>query len=177
MKDIPTGKHLLRLERHVMRNFDEYTNPDAYGYNQAPIEYIDARYERQQQQEYVQVPPGYSRLDNTRHTQGEKLVVPQATRRTKAESLALVGTFKKWLIAASLIGFGVFSALAAGNVVGVTAQNATPQPTNNNPQITSPSQDDNGGGFFQQRQPGGSNFGGNGGGLQGQGPVSGSSVS
>ena len=160
-----------------MRNSDSYMSPDAYDYEQSPIEYIDARRTWQEQQQQQQpVPPGYSRLDATRHTQGEKLKVQ---KRTKAESLALVNTCKNWIVAASLVSFGVLSALIAGNMAGANAQNATPQPNDNNPQVTSPSQDDNGnggGGFFQQQpNQGGSNFGGNNGGFQG--PVSGSGVS
>ncbi len=160
-----------------MRNSDSYMSPDAYDYEQSPIEYIDARDTWQgQQQEFFPVPPGYSRVDMSRHTQGEKLKVQ---KRTKAELLVLVSTCKKWIVAAALVSFGVLSALIAGNMAGANAQNATPQPNDNNPQVTSPSQDDNGGGggFFQQRQPdqGGSTFGGNNGGFQG--PVSGSSVS
>jgi len=161
-----------------MRNSDSYMSPDAYDYDyeQSPIEYIDARRTwQEQQQQYVQVPAGYSRLDTTRHTQGEKLKVQ---KRTKAESLALVNTCKKWIVAAALVSFGVLSALIAGNMAGANAQSATPQPNDNNPQVTSPSQDDNGGGggFFQQQpNQGGSNFGGTNGGFQG--PVSGSGVS
>ena len=163
-----------------MRNSDSYMSPDAYDYEQSPIEYIDASraWQEQQQQQYMPVrpvPPGYSRLDTTRHTQGEKLKVQ---KRTKAESLALVSTCKKWIVATSLVSFGVLSVLIAGNMASANAQNVTPQPNDNNPQVTSPSQDDNGGGggFFQQQpNQGGSNFGGNNGGFQG--PVSGSGVS
>ena len=149
-------------------------NPDSYNdYNQSPIEYIDAPHSRQQLQQEYPI-PAYPRNSVASNAQGEKLKVQ---RRSKAESLALVSTFKKWLIAASLVGFGVFSALVAGNAVGASAQTTTFQPTNNNPQVTSPSQNDNGGGFFQQQQPdqGGYNFGANNAGSQG--PVSGSHTS
>ena len=149
-------------------------NPDSYNdYNQPPIEYIDASW---QHQAYFDRPttPARPRQSATVNAQQE---TPKVQRRSKAQSLALVGTFKKWLIAASLVGFGVFSALVAGNAVGASAQTTTAQPTNNNPQVTSPSQNDNGGGFFQQQQPdqGGYNFGANNGGSQG--PVSGSHTS
>ena len=155
-----------------MRYFDPYTNPDSYDYTQSPIEYIDAH--QSQQQEYFT--PVYSRPEAARSMEGEKLVVQ---RRSKAEALALVSSCKKWLIAGSLVGFGVFSALVAGNAVGTTAQPAAPQPTdNNNPKITSPSQGNDNGGFFQHRHDdqGGSNFGGFGSNNGSRGPVSGSSV-
>lgn len=88
-------------------------------------------------------------------------------RMPKAEALALVSTFKKWLIVASLVSFGVFSGLVAYHQADTAANQMPADPSQVMPD-TPPSS----GGFFDQQ--GGDNFGpGNG----WQGPVSGSSVS
>ncbi len=90
---------------------------------------------------------------------------PVSPRLSKAEALEFVRTCKKWLIAGSIVVFGVLSGLVAAHVTGVTSA----APASNTP-ATSPS---TGGGFFQQQQ-GGYNFGS--GNFQ-QPPVSGSRVS
>lgn len=110
----------------------------------------------------------------------EEKIYPQAPRRkegsvartTKAQALAIVRTCKKWLIIGSIVGFGVFSGLAATHVTGVTSQAATNSATQQ--QQAAPDDPGQGGFFQQQPQQGGNNFGNSG---SSQGPVSGSGVS
>lgn len=87
-------------------------------------------------------------------------------RMSKAEALEFVDACKKWLIAGSIIVFGLLSGLVAAHATGVTSSQATPSSTS---PATSPS---SGGNYFQQQQ-GGSNFGNN----PFQPPVSSSRVS
>lgn len=94
-------------------------------------------------------------------------------RMSKTEALEFVEQCKKWLVAGSIVTFGVLAGLVAGHLIGSSSQAANqsnnqagPGPNSSN---TSPS--DNGG-FFQQ--PGGNNFGN---GNFGQQPVSGSHTS
>lgn len=91
----------------------------------------------------------------------------QVERMPKAEALALVSTFKKWLIVASLVSFGVFSGLVAYHQTSTVTNQMPADPSEVMPD-TPPSS----GGFFDQQ--GGDNFGPRNG---WQGPVSGSSVS
>jgi hypothetical protein len=83
-------------------------------------------------------------------------------RMSKAETLELVDSFKKFLIVASIVGFGVLGGLAASHVTGVTSSQATPPssaPSINSPGSQSPSNSDNSGGFFNQGNQGGYQFG------------------
>ena len=94
-------------------------------------------------------------------------------RKSKAEALALVHECKKWLVAGSVITFGLLGGLVAGHAVGTTSNQATPAL---NAPATSPS---TGGGFFnqqpgQQQGGGGYGFGNN---NPSQPPVSGSHTS
>jgi hypothetical protein len=85
-------------------------------------------------------------------------------RMSKAETLEVADALKKFLIVASIIGFGALSGLAASHVTGVTSSHAAPSstaPSFNGPQ--SPENDDNSGGFFNQGNP---NNQGNQGGYQ-----------
>ena len=100
---------------------------------------------------------------------------PVKPRKSKAETLAFVHECKKWLVAGSVITFGLLGGLIAGHAVGTTSNQATPA---SNAPSTSPS---SGGGFFQQgpqgqqqQQGGGYGFGN---GNFGQPPVSGSHTS
>lgn len=98
---------------------------------------------------------------------------PTTPRMSKAEALLFVEQCKKWLVAGSIVAFGVLTGLVAGHVIGSSSQAAN-QPNNqaapaSNSSSTSPS---NNGGFFQQQ--GGNNFGN---GNFGQQPVSGSHTS
>ena len=72
----------------------------------------------------------------------------------KARALALANTFKKWLVVASIIGFGTFSGLTAYHQVGTTAT-TTSSTSSQTSTTTSSSQNSNG--FFKQQ--GGNNLG------------------
>jgi hypothetical protein len=99
---------------------------------------------------------------------------PNTPRKSKAETLAFVHECKKWLVAGSVIAFGLLGGLVAGHAVGTTSNQATPA---SNTPATSPS---TGGGFFDQ-QPGQQQGGGGGSGFgnnnSSQPPVSGSHTS
>ncbi len=97
---------------------------------------------------------------------------PASPRISKAEALAFVGKCKKWLVAGSMITFGVLSGLVAGHVVGSTSTQST-TPATNSP-ATSPISPSSNGGFFQQQQQGGFGFGNS---NLGQPPVSSSHTS
>ena len=106
---------------------------------------------------------------------------PVTPRKSKAETLSFVHECKKWLVAGSIVAFGLLGGLVAGHAVGTTANQATPA---NNTPATSPSTNggNNGnGGFFnqqpgQQQQQGGGGYGfGNN--TPSQPPVSGSHTS
>lgn len=87
-------------------------------------------------------------------------------RMSKAEALTLVEKCKRWIIAGSLVAFGILAVMAAGHVTGATSNQATPA---SNVPSTSSSDD---GGFFQQQ--GGNGFGNN---NPSQPPMSGSRTS
>src|SRR5216683_476005 len=100
---------------------------------------------------------------------------PVTPRKSKAETLSFVHECKKWLVAGSIVTFGLLGGLVAGHAIGTTSNQATPA---SNTPATSPS---TGGGFFdqqpgqQQQQGGGGNgFGNN---NPTQPPVSGSHTS
>ncbi|HYX50226.1 MAG TPA: hypothetical protein VE843_10815 [Ktedonobacteraceae bacterium] len=106
-----------------------------------------------------------------------------APRKSKAETLAFVHECKKWLVAGSIVTFGLLGGLVAGHAVGTTSNQATPA---NNTPSTSPSTNggnDNGGGFFnqqpgqQQQQQGGGGYGFGNNNNPSQPPVSGSQAS
>ena len=114
-----------------------YTQPTIYGQPTAP--YV------QQQQMAQQVPA--------------KKPQAKVMKRTKAESLALVSSLKKWIIAASVVSFGTLSFLVAGNVVGVTSHTSTTSSTSSSSKssttTTTPTQTTTGsssGSYFQQGQ-------------------------
>ena len=89
-------------------------------------------------------------------------------RMPKTQALELVNVYKKRLIVASLVVFGLVSGLVAFHPVGTAANQNQVNPSQSAP-VTQPS---NGGGFFDQQ--GGNNFGSGGFGQQ---PSSGSGVS
>ena len=103
---------------------------------------------------------------------------PITPRKSKAETLAFVHECKKWVVAGSIVTFGLLGGLIAGHAVGTTSNQATPA---NNTPATSPSTNGGGGGFFnqqpgQQQQQGGGGYGfGNN--NPSQPPVSGSHTS
>lgn len=99
-------------------------------------------------------------------------VKPATPRMSKAEALAFVEHCKKWLVAGSIVAFGVLSGLVAGHVLGSSGQAANQSNNQAAPSFNSPSTSPSGnGGFFQQ---GGNNFGN---GNSGQQPFSGSHTS
>src|SRR6266700_7497541 len=76
----------------------------------------------------------------------------------KARALALARTFKKWLVVASIVGFGTFSGLVALHQVGTTASQSTQTSSGSSTTTsttTSSSSSQNSNGFFNQ---GGNNF-------------------
>ena len=98
---------------------------------------------------------------------------PVKPRKSKAETLTFVHECKKWLVAGSIVIFGLLGGLVAGHAVGTTSNQATPA---SNTPATSPSTNGGGGGFFnqqpgQQQGGGGNGFGNN---NPAQPPVSGS---
>ncbi len=97
-------------------------------------------------------------------------------RKSKAETLTFVHECKKWLVAGSIVTFGLLGGLVAGHAVGTTSNQATPA---SNTPATSPSTNGGDGGFFnqqpgQQQGGGGYGFGNN---NPSQPPVSGSHTS
>ncbi len=120
--------------------------------------------------------PGYS-AQNERYARGEQRreaaprrqqaqSAAKPARMSKAETLEVADALKKFLIVASIIGFGALSGLAASHITGITSSHAAPSstapaPSFNGPQ--SPGNDDNSGGFFNQGNP---NNQGNQGGYQ-----------
>jgi hypothetical protein len=114
---------------------------------------------------------------------GPKQAKPVTPRKSKAETLAFVHECKKWLVAGSIVTFGLLGGLVAGHAVGTTANQATPA---NNTPSTSPSTNggnDNNGGFFnqqpgqQQQQQGGGGYGFGNNNSPYQPPISGSRTS
>ena len=107
-----------------------------------------------------------------------KQAKPVTPRKSKAETLTFVHEFKKWLVAGSIVTFGLLGGLVAGHAVGTTSSQATPA---SNTPATTPSTNNGGGGFFdqqpgQQQQQGGGGYGfGNN--NPSQPPVSGSHTS
>jgi hypothetical protein len=86
---------------------------------------------------------------------------PVTPRKSRNETLAFVHECKKWLVAGSIVTFGLLGGLVAGHAVGTTSNQATP--ANNSPS-TSPSTSGGNGGFFkqqpgQQQQQGGGGYG------------------
>lgn len=107
---------------------------------------------------------------------------PVAHRNSKAETLSFVHECKKWLVAGSIVTFGLLGGLVAGHAVGTVSNQANPA---SNTPATSPSSNGGGGGFFdqqpgqqgqgqQQQGGGGYGFGNN---TPSQPPVSGSQTS
>jgi hypothetical protein len=88
----------------------------------------------------------------------QQIVRPSAdkpVRMSKAETLEVADSLKKFLVIASIVGFGALSALAASHVTGVTSSQAAPSSSSSasssSPGTQSPSNSDNSGnsgGFF-----------------------------
>ncbi len=94
----------------------------------------------------------------------------------RAQALDLLSRLKTTLVAGSVIAFGMFAALAASHVTGVTSRSSSSTQSTSGSQVaptaTAPSSDD-GGGFFNQ--PPSSGFGV--GPPSSQAPAAGTSVS
>lgn len=76
-------------------------------------------------------------------------------RMSKAEALEFVDRCKRWLIAGSIVAFGILGGLVAGQLAGTSSSQAAPGPSTS---PTTPSS----GGYFQQQQGGGGYGFGNG---------------
>ncbi len=128
---------------------------------------IDALVSRQQETLPRSISPRTSTPSRTAMPARPARAAAAQPRMSKAEALEFIDECKRWLIAGSIIVFGILGGLVAAHVTGTTSNQATPA---SNAPTTSPS---SGGGFFQQQQ-GGYYFGN---GNSGQPPVSGSRVS
>lgn len=101
--------------------------------------------------------------------------LPAPGRLGRAQALDLLSRLKATLIAGSVLAFGVFAALAATHVTGVTSRSGDAQNSQATPTATAaPSRRDDDGGFFNTTGPS-SGFGV--GAPSPQGPASGTSVS
>jgi len=113
-------------------------------------------------------------IQANRASQARSTQARSATPRlSKAEALAFVEECKKWLVAGSIVTFGLLVGLVASHITGTTSNQSNNQaaPASNGSSTSPSTSPSNNGGFFQQ---GGSNFGN---GNFGQQPVSGSHTS
>ena len=153
---------------------DENDPYEQHGQESMPYqpyrEYAGPFQSQQQQREFLSPATTYRPQAGSSYSAPARPPQAKSTqpRLSKAEALEFVDTCKKWLIAGSIVAFGVLSGLIAAHATGVTSRQATP--ASNSP-ATSPS---SGGGYFQQQPGGGSNFGNS---NPFQPPVSGSRVS
>src|SRR6266516_4379266 len=114
------------------------------------------------QQNNVAVSTSTTRAVSPYPTQARpKQARPVTPRKSKAETLSFVHECKKWLVAGSIVTFGLLGGLVAGHAVGTTSNQATPA---NNTPATSPTTNGGDGGFFnqqpgQQQQQGGGGYG------------------
>src|SRR6266702_7426281 len=137
--------------------FDPKAN-DPYGQPSLPYQPYGAHAPGIYQRNETVSPSPTSRA--AMHARSTQVNTRQVTpRKSKAEALALVHECKKWLVAGSVITFGLLGGLVAGHAVGTTSNQATPA---NNTPATSPSTNGGDGGFFNQ-QPGQQQGGGGGG--------------
>lgn len=122
------------------RPYEQYGSYDQYG------PYVDAvpstAYNDSSDQQHLQqtaLPP------SARIAPSEKIPGPPL-RMPKAEALALARKWKRGLVAASLVAFGILSGLVVTNAVSANSNQQTPtNSNNNNTNVTTPSDD---GGFF-----------------------------
>lgn len=97
-----------------------------------------------------------------------------APRLSKREALDRARLLKNGLIAASVVGFGALTGLAASHAAGVTARQQGVPSSNDAPSFQNPARNDDDNGAFFNQQPGGFGFGNSG---SSQAPVSGTTVS
>jgi hypothetical protein len=167
---------------------------DPYSQQTAP--YQPYRQQSTQYQPYggqnsQMMPPQHTSSAQTSHNRAvppypaqtrPKQAKPVKPRKSKAETLAFVHECKKWLVAGSIVTFGLLGGLVAGHTVGSTSNQATP--ANNTPSTSPSTNGGNGGngGFFnqqpgQQQQQGGGGYGFGNNNTPFQPPVSGSHTS
>jgi len=109
---------------------------------------------------YVTAQAGQQRLPRPQNQGFSQRDVGQkpkpAGKMPKARALALARTFKKWLVVASLVGFGTFSGLVALHQVGTTASQSTQTSSGSSTTSTTSSSSQNSNSFLNQ---GGNNLG------------------
>ncbi len=111
---------------------------------------------------------------NQRPQQRGGVPKPRAPEKMpKARALALARTLKRWLVVASIVGFGTFGGLVSLHQVGTTASQST-QSSSGSSQTTSSSNSSSQNSNSFLNQQGGTNFGSS---NSSQGSASGSSVS
>lgn len=141
---------LCRLEITMETNPYEYDTNVQWAPQQNEFyewEFVSAQAPQQQ-------PP---RLQNPRAPQsavGQRLSAPE--KMPKARALAVAQSLKRWLVVASMVGFGTFSGLAALHQVGTTASQSTKSSSGSSTTSTSSSSSQNSNSFFNQ---GGNNLG------------------
>ena len=145
---------------------DYYNQVDPYDQEQLPYQ---PQYQPRQSE---QARAARQYMERPQFDRARSAIPP---RMPKAEALALVQQLKKWLVVASLVGFGVLTGLVVNHATGVTSTSAQ-QPGDNTIQQPAPAQSQDDGGFFQQQQQpqGGYGLGPN---STHQPPVSGSRTS
>ena len=122
-------------------------------------EYTEPVPVRPQQQIFLPPPPVVARSNALYRPAASALPIRSAQakasprRLSKAEALTLVEQCKRWIVAGSLVAFGILGFLAAEHAIGAVSNQ--PGPASNGPSTSS--SDD--GGFFQQQ--GGNGFGNN----------------
>ena len=85
--------------------------------------------------------PGSRNPGLTQHGVGQKPGAPEKMPRARA--LALANTLKRWLVIASIVGFGAFGGLVAFHQVGTTASQTSSASSNTNSTSSSSSQNSN----------------------------------
>ena len=118
---------------------------DPYGQPLLPYQPYSEDFDPWFYQSQKLVPSSAAPMQPARSSQAKS----SQSRMSKAEALAFVDQCKRWLIAGSLIAFGILGGLVAGQLAAAPSNQATP--ASNSP-ATAPS---SGGGFFQQQQGGG----------------------
>ena len=99
-------------------------------------------------------------LPRAQHPRAPQSAVGQRPRAPekmpRARALALAQGLKRWLVVASIVGFGTFSGLAALHQVGTTASQSAKSSSGSSTTSTSSSSSQNSNSFFNQ---GGNNLG------------------
>jgi len=141
--------------------FDPYGNSST---NKTPRQYQE--YARPIPNRVAYASPSRMGTMLQRPAQPAHAAKPKSTqpRMPKAEALALVKKLKQWLVAASILSFGILSGLAAGHVVSsanttTTTNHATPTSTQSSSTSSSSSSTSTQNSSNTSQQQGGSNFG------------------